>query len=257
MIIEKQHIIVTGAGKGLGLAISRSLLEQGASVVMADVDTAALDEAVEQCASLAHGSGGRCLARQCDVADEQDVASLFDEAEKVFGPVTGLINNAGILRDALLVKAKHGQIIDRMSLSNWQAVIDVNLTAVFLCGREAATRMIEQQTQGVIINISSVSQAGNIGQSNYAAAKAGVTALTVTWARELARHNIRVAAIAPGVFETDMVASMKPEAHDRFVQAIPLKRTGALEELADAINFIIKNDYFTGRVMELDGGLRL
>lgn len=257
MIVKKQNIVVTGASRGLGLEISRSLLEQGASVVMADIDATALDQAVEQCAALAHASGGRCLARQSDVADEQDVASLFSEAETVFGPVTGLVNNAGILRDALLVKAKDGKIIDRMSLSNWQAVIDVNLSGVFLCGREAATRMIEQQKPGVIVNISSISQAGNPGQSNYAAAKAGVTALTVTWARELARHNIRVAAIAPGVFETDMVASMKPEAHDRFVQAIPLKRTGALDELADAVHFIIKNDYFTGRVLELDGGLRL
>lgn len=257
MIVDKQNIIVTGAGRGLGLEISRSLLKQGASVVMTDIDAKVLDQAVEQCAELAHGSGGRYLSRQTDIADEQDVANLFDEAEKAFGPVTGLVNNAGILRDALLVKGKDGEIIDRMSLSNWQAVIDVNLTGVFLCGREAATKMLEQQTHGVIINISSVSQAGNPGQSNYAAAKAGVTALTVTWARELARHNIRVAAIAPGVFETDMVASMKPEAHDRFVQAIPLKRTGALEELANAVNFIIENDYFTGRVLELDGGLRL
>lgn len=257
MIVEKQNIIVTGAGRGLGLEISRSLLKQGASVVMTDIDVAALDQAVEQCAELAHESGGRCLARKSDVADEQDVANLFDESEKVFGPVTGLINNAGILRDAMLVKAKNGEIIDRMSLDSWQAVIDVNLTGVFLCGREAATRMIESQGSGVIINISSVSQAGNPGQSNYAAAKAGVSALTVTWARELARHNIRVAAIAPGVFETDMVTSMKPEAYDRFLQAIPLKRTGTLEELADAVNFIIKNDYFTGRALELDGGLRL
>lgn len=257
MNLEKRNIIVTGAGRGLGLEISRSLSMQGASVVLVDVDSDALDQAVEECADLVHGSGGRCLSRHSNIADEQDVTALFDEAEKVFGPVTGLINNAGILRDALLVKGKDGKIIDRMSLSNWQAVIDVNLTGVFLCGREAASRMIENQQPGVIINISSVSQAGNVGQSNYAAAKAGVTALTVTWARELARHGIRVAAIAPGVFETEMVASMKPEAYDRFVQAIPIKRTGALKELASAVNFIIENDYFTGRVLELDGGLRL
>lgn len=257
MKIENQNIIVTGAGRGLGREISRSLARQGASVILADVDMDALDQSVEECVELAQASGGRCLARYSNVADEQDVASLFEEAEKTFGPVTGLVNNAGILRDALLVKGKEGMIFDRMSLSNWQAVIDVNLTGVFLCGREAASRLIKHQKSGVIVNISSISQAGNIGQSNYAAAKAGVTALTVTWARELAHHKIRVAAIAPGVFETDMVASMKPQAHDRFVKAIPLKRTGALDELADAVNFIIQNDYFTGRVLELDGGLRL
>ncbi len=117
--------------------------------------------------------------------------------------------------------------------------------------------MIRNGNEGVIVNISSISRAGNAGQSNYAAAKAGVAALSTTWARELARYNIRSAAIAPGVFETEMVASLKPEAHDRITSAVPLQRTGKVEELADAVRFIIENDYFSGRVLELDGGLRL
>ncbi len=132
-----------------------------------------------------------------------------------------------------------------------------NLTGVFLCGREAATRMIESGTHGAIINVSSVSRAGNRGQSNYSAAKAGVAALTVVWAKELARHGIRAAAIAPGVFETDMVAAMKPEAYERIVGAVPLGRTGQLKEMADAVSYIFGNDYFNGRVLELDGGLRV
>ena len=183
--------------------------------------------------------------------------AMFDKAEAELGPVSGLVNNAGILRDAMLVKVKEGQVVDRMSLDVWQSVIDVNLTGVFLCGREAAERMIVSGAKGVIVNISSISRAGNTGQSNYAAAKAGVVALTTTWAKELARYGIRSAAIAPGVFETEMVASMKPEAKERFVNMIPARRTGAVEELADAVNFIIKNDYYTGRVLELDGGLRV
>ena len=117
--------------------------------------------------------------------------------------------------------------------------------------------MIRNGQGGVIINISSISRAGNIGQSNYAAAKAGVVALSTTWARELARYHIRSNSIAPGVFETEMVASLKPEAHDRITSAVPLQRTGLVEELAHAVEFIIENDYYTGRVMELDGGLRL
>jgi len=144
-----------------------------------------------------------------------------------------------------------------LSLEQWQQVIDINLTGVFLCGREAATSMIRNDKGGVIINISSISRAGNVGQSNYAAAKAGVAALTTTWARELARYKIRSAAIAPGVFETEMVASLKPEAHERITSAVPLARTGSVEELAHAVQFIIENDYLSGRIVELDGGLRL
>ena len=157
----------------------------------------------------------------------------------------------------MLVKVKEGEVVSRMSLDVWQSVIDVNLTGVFLCGREAAERMIVSDTRGVIINISSISRAGNTGQSNYAAAKAGVVALSTTCSKELSRYGIRSASIAPGVFETEMVASMKPEAKERFVQMIPAKRTGAVEELAGAVNFIISNDYYTGRVLELDGGLRV
>ena len=192
-----------------------------------------------------------------NVTDEQQVDELFSTIEADLGRIAGLVNNAGILRDGLLVKAKNGVVTDRLSLEQWQSVIDVNLTGVFLCGRAAATKMIESGKKGAIINISSISRAGNAGQSNYAASKAGVAALTVTWARELARYGIRCAAIAPGVFETEMVALMKPEAYDRIVGAIPLGRTGQLDELSDTVAYILRNDYINGRIIELDGGLRL
>lgn len=253
MEIKDKTFVVTGAARGLGKAIALSLAGQGGRVALVDVSLEALEESVEQCQQL----NPDCNAYLYDITDEDNVTALFNAVETDLGAISGLVNNAGILRDALLVKSKDGEIIDRMSLDQWQSVIDVNLTGVFLCGREAATRMIQSATPGVIINISSVSRAGNAGQSNYAAAKAGVAALTVTWAKELARFGIRSAAIAPGVFETDMVAAMKPEAKARFTAAIPAGRTGELEELASAVNFILQNDYYNGRILELDGGLRL
>ena len=175
----------------------------------------------------------------------------------IFGAIHGLVNNAGILRDGLLVKAKDGKIIDTLSYDKWQSVINVNLTGVFLCGREVAASMIEHHIQGVIINIASISRAGNFGQSNYAAAKAGVVALTTTWARELARYGIRSAAIAPGMIKTEMTEAMKPEARAKMTSGIPVRRMGNPEEIAETVSFIFGNDYFSGRVLELDGGLRI
>jgi len=144
-----------------------------------------------------------------------------------------------------------------MSLAQWQAVIDVNLTGVFLCTREVAAKMIELKNEGAIVNISSISRAGNMGQANYSAAKAGVAADTVVWAKELARYGIRVAGVAPGFIETEMTASMKPEALEKMTSGIPLKRMGKPAEIAHSVAYILENDYYTGRILELDGGLRL
>lgn len=250
MKITGNTFVITGGAQGLGKAMAIQLASAGAKLALVDVNQAVLDSAVREIA-------GDVRAYVANVTDEQQVDELFSSIESDLGPIAGLVNNAGILRDGLLVKAKDGKVTDRLSLEQWQAVIDVNLTGVFLCGRAAASKMIESDTKGAIINISSISRAGNAGQSNYAAAKAGVAALTVTWARELARYGIRCAGIAPGVFETEMVASMKPEAYDRIVGGVPLARTGRLEELASTIEYILSNDYFTGRILELDGGLRL
>ena len=253
MQIENNTFVITGAAQGLGKAIAMRLAARGARLALLDVNNKRLDETLASCQQ----AGADCYAFSCDVADETNVRRSFVSAEEHLGPITGLVNNAGILRDAMLVKVKDGEVIDRMSLEQWQQVIDINLTGVFLCGREAATSMIRGGKGGVIVNLSSISRAGNIGQSNYAAAKAGVAALSTTWARELARYGIRSVAIAPGVFETEMVAGLKPEAHERITSAIPLQRTGRVEELAHAVEFIIENDYYSGRMLELDGGLRL
>ncbi len=253
MQIENNTFVITGAARGLGKAIGLQLAKQGARLALLDVDGERLDQTLEACKQ----AGANGYAFSCNVADEVSVRRCFASIEEHLGPIAGLVNNAGILRDGMLVKVKNDEIVDRLSLEQWQQVIDVNLTGVFLCGREAATSMIRNGSGGVIVNISSISRAGNIGQSNYAAAKAGVAALSTTWARELARYNIRSAAIAPGVFETEMVASLKPEAHERITSAVPLARTGTVDELAQAVEFIIENDYYNGRILELDGGLRL
>jgi 3-oxoacyl-[acyl-carrier protein] reductase len=148
-------------------------------------------------------------------------------------------------------------VVGKMTLDQWQAVIDVNLTGVFLCGREAAERMIKLGKGGLIVNIASISKAGNPGQSNYSATKAGVTAMAVVWARELARFGIRAASIAPGFTRTDLLAGMPPEMLEKVTQPVPLKRLGLPEEVAHAAVFIAENDYFTGRSIDVDGGLRL
>jgi 3-oxoacyl-[acyl-carrier protein] reductase len=144
-----------------------------------------------------------------------------------------------------------------MSLEQWQLVIDVNLTGVFLCGREAAAKMIATGSKGCIINISSISRAGNMGQVNYSATKAGVQAMAVTWAKEFARYGIRAASIAPGFIGTEMVMSMKPEAREKLTKGIPSGRVGDPDEIAHAVQFILENDYVNGRCIEVDGALRL
>ena len=253
MDIKGKTIVVTGSGQGFGRAMAVYLARSGATLALIDLNEQKLAETAQQCRE----AGGAAHTYLANVAREEEVIATFDRIVADTGAVHGLINNAGILRDGLLLKVKDGKIEKRMSLAEWQAVIDVNLTGVFLCGREAATRMIENGNPGVIINISSVSRAGNMGQTNYSAAKAGVATMAVTWAKELARHGIRTAAIAPGFVATDMVASMKPEALEKMTAGIPLRRMGTPEEIAHTARFIFENDYVTGRVFEIDGGIRL
>jgi 3-oxoacyl-[acyl-carrier protein] reductase len=252
MNLQDTVIIVTGGGQGLGRAMAEHLASKGARLALLDLDLDKLDAAVGACA--AHGSVAH--GYPCNVADEVQVIDAMDSIVKDFGQIDGLINNAGIVRDGFLLRAREGRL-STMSLADWRAVIEVNLTGVFLCTREAAAKMVALKTGGVIINIASISRAGNIGQSNYSAAKAGVAAATVTWAKELARHGIRVAGIAPGFIETDMTLGMKPEALERVTAGIPLKRMGRAGEIAQAAAFIFENDYYAGRILELDGGLRM
>lgn len=253
MELEGKTILVTGAAQGIGAAIAERFARCGANLALLDLDTEALVTTREACTA----QGVRAEPYAANVAREADVIDAFDRIVADFGSLDVSIANAGILRDGLLVAAKDGEVSGKLSLEHWQAVIDVNLTGVFLCGREAAERMIRGGHGGLIINISSISRHGNFGQSNYSAAKAGVAALTVVWAKELARHGIRVNAIAPGFVRTSILDSMRPEVLDKMTAGIPVGRLGQADEIAHTAEFIAANDYVDGRVIEVDGGQRL
>jgi 3-oxoacyl-[acyl-carrier protein] reductase len=251
--VRDKTILVTGAGRGIGRSLAAHFARKGANVALLDLDEKGVDETRTRCTEL----GVVARSYVADAANEDSVVGALDQVTADFGRLDGLVNNAGIVRDAMLLKVKDGHVVGKMSLEQWQSVIDVNLTGVFLCAREAAQRMIHLDARGVIVNVSSISRAGNMGQTNYSAAKAGVAAMTVVWAKELARYGIRVGAVAPGFIRTPMVEGMKPEALARMTSPIPLGRLGEPEEIAHAVGFIFENDLFTGRCVEVDAGLRM
>ena len=253
MDMHEKTVVVTGGGRGIGRAIALDLAAQGANLALFDLNEADLEETAQRCAA----KSVTARAYRVNVADEADVSSAMSRVVADCGRLDGLVNNAGIVRDGLLVKVKDGAVVGEMSLDQWNAVIGVNLTGVFLCGREAAKHMIELGNGGVIVNISSISRTGNAGQSNYSAAKAGVESMAVVWAKELARFGIRAASVAPGFTRTDILSAMRPEVLNKLTAPVPLKRLGLAEEIAHAVRFIFENEFFTGRCLDVDGGLRL
>jgi 3-oxoacyl-[acyl-carrier protein] reductase len=253
MDVDHKTVVVTGAGRGIGRAVALDLARHGADVALFDLNAADLKDTAELCAA----ESVQAREYRVNVADEAEVSAAMSSVAADFGRLDGLVNNAGIVRDGLLVKVKDGAVVGRMSMDQWNAVIGVNLSGVFLCAREAAAHMIERGNGGVIVNISSISRVGNAGQSNYSAAKAGVESMGVVWAKELARYGIRVGSVAPGFTHTEILASMRPEVLDKLTAPVPLKRLGQPEEIAHAVLFIFENDFFTGRCLEVDGGLRL
>jgi len=253
MQVQSKTIVITGAGRGIGRALAERFASRGANLALLDLNMPDLEVTRTRCE--AHGVQARCYLT--DVAAEDRVAASLDQVVQDFGRLDVLVNNAGIVKDAFLVKVKDGVVVGKLSLDQWQAVINVNLTGVFLCAREAVERMIRLGNGGVVVNISSISRHGNAGQTNYSAAKAGVASMTVVWAKELARYAIRVGAIAPGFTRTDILTSMKKEVLEKVIAPVPLKRLGEPAEIAHAAEFIVENDFFTGRCIDLDGGLRL
>ncbi len=253
MNLQGKTIVITGGAQGLGLEMARMCAAAGAHLALIDMNAEQLQAAVAELTA----QSVTVRSYLANVAVEAEVEQTFARIDADFAGFDGLINNAGILRDGLLLKYKDGQLQSKMSLQQFQSVIDVNLTGVFLCGREAAALMVQRGRPGVIINMSSVARAGNMGQTNYAAAKAGVVAMTVTWARELGRYGIRVGAIAPGVIRTAMTDAMKPEARDRLEKMKPVGRLGEAAEIAHTAKYIFENDFFTGRVVEIDGGISM
>ncbi len=253
MQVKDKVVIVTGGASGIGLETAKLFQEQGAKVAVLDWSEEALAQA-----SVELGAG--LLAVKCNVADEASVDAAFDEVVEKLGGVDVAVLNAGILKDGLLVRVDRetGAVKGTMSLAQWQSVIDVNLTGVFLTGRAAAVRMINGKRRGVIVPLSSISRHGNAGQSNYSAAKAGVAALCNVWGKELARYGIRVAGVAPGFIGTAMVLKdMKPEALERVEKMIPIGRLGRPEEIAHAIMFVVENDMMTATMLEPSGGMNL
>ena len=249
------QIVVTGAASGMGAYFARQLVAAGARVAGGDVDAAALQALEREVDDLP----GALYTKRVDVSGEAESEAFADWAAEAMGGLNGLINNAGILRDGLLVrKDPDSGEITRMSGRDWRESIDVNLTGATWIVRDAVAKMLELEvTEGVVINMSSISRHGNHGQSNYVAAKAALAANTVTWAREFARYGIRVGALAPGVVETPMTHNMQPAARERLIEAVPLGRVGKPHDIWLGVKFIIENDYFTGRCVDIDGGLSM
>ena len=254
MRLEDCKLIVTGAAQGLGRHYAMRIAEAGGQVAAADVNEAGLASLVEETKDLR----GKVSVRKLNVADEADVQSFVDFARSAMGGLNGLINNAGILRDGLLVKKdRQTGAVTKMTRADWQAVIDVNLTGATLIVRDVVAAMVEADSKGVIVNMSSIARHGNRGQSNYAAAKAALATNTKTWSLEFAPFGIRVGAIAPGVVDTPMTQGMNQKARDTLVGMIPVGRCGVPEDIWLAVRFVIECEYFNGRTIDVDGGLSL
>lgn len=247
MELTGKKVVITGGGRGMGRRFALDLKNAGAAPYIVDVVKENLDAVMAE---------ARIPGQILDVTSEKDVEAFFEKYSSENGAPDVLVNNAGITADSLFIRKK-GDEVTKFAFDKWEKVLNVNLTGVFLCAREAAYQMVKSGTKGVIVNISSISRAGNLGQTNYSATKSAVDALTVTWAKELARYGIRVGAVAPGYINTEMVAKIRQDVLDKIIEKIPIGRLGNMEEISEAVQFIIRNDFFTGRVVEVDGGMRI
>jgi 3-oxoacyl-[acyl-carrier protein] reductase len=249
MKVSEAQAVVTGAARGLGRYFTLTLLKEGARVVAGDINAAGLRSLKAEAASLP----GHLTVAEVDITAEPKVKEFLKLAVGEMAGLNVLINNAGILRDGLLV-AREIEDVRGLPLSQWSKVVDTNLTGQFLMAREAVTAMLESGTRGVIVNVSSLARRGNPGQSNYAASKAGLDACTRTWALELAPAGIRIAGVAPGVIATPILDGVSEAALAGLLAAIPLGRLGTAEEVWQAVSFILTCEFFTGRTIEVDGG---
>ncbi|WP_341301908.1 3-oxoacyl-[acyl-carrier-protein] reductase [Lysinibacillus sp. FSL H8-0500] len=243
--LEGKVAVVTGASRGIGRAIALKLADEGAKVV---VNYSGSQAKAEEVVAMIQENGGEAIAVQASVSQTEEVTTLMNTAIKTFGTLDILVNNAGITRDNLLMRMKEDE---------WDDVLNTNLKGVFLCTK-AVTRQMMKQRAGRIINISSiVGVAGNAGQANYVAAKAGVIGLTKTTAKELASRNILVNAIAPGFIETEMTDQLPEDIKQGMLTEIPLAKLGQPEDIAKAVAFLASDDanYMTGQTLHIDGGM--
>lgn len=254
MVIKNKVIAVTGGGRGIGRSIALSLAKKGGKLAILDLDDAAMEETIE----LIKKAGSEACAYKCNVADEATVVDTFSKIVSDFGAIHGLVNNAGILRDATLIKVKDGKVIKKLSAEHFDLVVDVHMKGAFLCAREAASHMVELGiSEGCIVSMSSGAFRGNFGQTNYSAAKAGIVAMSRVWSKELAKYNIRSMAIAPGTIDTDLLRSMPPEALSGLAKMVPLGRIGDVKNIAQTVEYILENDYLSGDVIDVNGGMFL
>lgn len=255
MQLSNMKIIVTGGAQGMGAYFCEQLAAAGAQVAAGDVN----EEGLAQLAESTKGLPGQVHTRRLDVSDESDCGAFVSWAHEAMGGLNGLINNAGILRDGLLVKKDRTTgAVKKMSHDQFMAVVNVNLTGATMMVRDTVAKMVETESSpGVIVNMSSIARHGNRGQSNYVSAKAALAANTVTWAHEFKRFGVRVGAVAPGMIETPMTRGMNQKARDALVSAIPVGRIGVPEDIWLAVKFIIECDYFNARTIDVDGGLSM
>lgn len=254
MELVNKNIIVTGGAGGIGSALVKELLLRGNTVCVIDNNKEAINKLEEQ---LSRKEKERLKINSVDASSFEEVESAVDDFYDEVGEIHVLVNNAAILDDGLLINVSR-KGIEKYPLENWNRTIGTNLSGYFYFSREVAEKMIAKRTKGVIVNVSSISSGGNLGQTSYAAAKSAVNALTVTWAQELALYGIRVAGLSPGMTDTDMPRkAMKDSMLDDWISKTPLRRMGKPEELAKGIIFILENDFVNGRTLEIDGGLRM
>jgi len=247
--MELSHVnaIVTGAAGGLGRCFCQELIRAGARVVGGDIDR-------DELQSLGDAAHDRFHGLHLNVMQEKSIQEFVAAAIARMGTVNLLINNAGILRDGLLVKPEDGWI-RKLPSAQWKAVLDTNLSGPFYMAREVAAHMVECKIKpALLVNISSVTRSGNPGQSNYSASKAGLDAETRTWALELAPFGIRVGGIAPGIVQTPILGNISPEQLKELAASTPIGRIGQPFEIWQALRFIIECEFFTGRIVEVDGG---
>jgi 3-oxoacyl-[acyl-carrier protein] reductase len=246
MRLQDKVAIITGGANGIGLAAAKTFVREGARVAMADFD----EETGLQRAAELKAEGYEAAFFQVNVADKDSVDSMVKDVLSHFGKIDILVNNAGITRDGMLHK---------LAVEDFQKVIDVNLTGVFHCAQAVVPAMV-QQGSGRIINTSSVSGIyGNVGQTNYAATKAGVVGMTKTWAKELGRKGINVNAVAPGFIETGMTAKVPEKVIEHMKMLVPLGRLGLPEDIANAYLFLASDEskYVNGTTLHVDGGIMM
>ncbi len=235
---------MTGASRGIGRACALALARDGVRVVVAARDVSKLEET----ASAIRASGGDAFVAEMDMSATDSIERAITKAAEEFGRIDILVNNAAITRDVLAL---------RMKKEDWDAVLNVNLTGAFLASKQVLHGMMRERW-GRIVNISSVvAEAGNPGQANYVASKAGLIGLTKSLAQEMASRNITVNAVAPGFIETDMTANLPAELKDNLLGHIPLKRFGKAEDVAAAVRFLASDEasYITGHVLDVNGGM--